>query len=362
MEKTYKYNQIQEWIISSINSGKYKAGQKILSEHALMTKFGVSRQTVRRATDDLAEQGVLKRVKGKGMYACSVSNTCGSTVGVLLSYFNEYIFPTVVEGIQSELKKYGYKVDLGITHNRLEEEREYLERILHEDCCGLIIEGTKSALPNPNLDLYEKLRKKGIPIVFIHNYYEGQKFPAVLVDDVEMSYQLTNKLLSAGHRKIAGVFKTEDLQSHRRYYGFIKAMMDAHLPFDVFWFSDTTVMNCFTSGLVKYLNNNDCTAMFFYNDKIAIGIIHELEKCDAGILDDLSIVAFDDLQGLYEDGLISTELTSARYPKEAIAKESVKMLFRLMEEGTEKFEGTVTEVSNGIADRSSIKRNEKVLY
>ena len=336
MEKSYKYNQIQDWIISSINSGKYKAGQKILSEQALMTKFGVSRQTVRRATDELAERGVLKRVKGSGMYACNINSSGSKTVGVLLSYLNEYIFPLVVDGIQSELKEYGYNVDLGITHNLIKEEREYLERILHENCCGLIIEGTKSALPNPNLGIYEELGKSGIPIVFIHNYYKGLNYPAVLVADEEMAFQLTKKLISAGHRKIAGIFKTEDLQSHRRYYGFIKAMLDSKLPFDIFWFSDSTMMPSLAEELKEYICSSECSALVFYNDEIAIGITHELKKSSPGILDDLSIVGFDDLQGLYKDGLIRTDITSARYPKEAIAKESVKLLFSMMAEGTEK--------------------------
>ena len=97
---------------------------------------------------------------------------------------------------------------------------------------GLIVEGSKTALPNPNLDLYEKLDLAGIPVVFIHGSY-GALPGAVCVSDDNFGggYQLARHLIARGHTKIAGIFKSDDIQGHQRYLGYLTAMRDAGLPY-----------------------------------------------------------------------------------------------------------------------------------
>lgn len=51
-----------------IISGVWPAGSKIMSEHALMERYGVSRGTVRRALGILVSEGLLVQRKGKGTY------------------------------------------------------------------------------------------------------------------------------------------------------------------------------------------------------------------------------------------------------------------------------------------------------
>ena len=41
-----------------------------------------------------------------------------------------------------------------------------MQRALDSSVDGLIIEGTKTALPNPNIPFYQALREKNIPVVF----------------------------------------------------------------------------------------------------------------------------------------------------------------------------------------------------
>ena len=89
-----------------------------------------------------------------------------------------------------------------------------------EKISGLIVEGTKSALPNPYIRHYQNLIRQGIPVVFIHNYYNGLQTPCVLMDDIQASKKLTQLLLDAGHTKIAGIFKEDDLQGIRRFQGY----------------------------------------------------------------------------------------------------------------------------------------------
>ncbi len=61
-----KYEDIQRYIMSLIESGYLKPGDKIPSERELSQKFNVSRMTIRRALMDLVQKGLLIRQVGKG--------------------------------------------------------------------------------------------------------------------------------------------------------------------------------------------------------------------------------------------------------------------------------------------------------
>lgn len=63
-----KYYTVKECISKNIAANKYRSGNAIPSEHDLMEYFGVSRITIRRAIDDLVNEGLLYRVQGKGTY------------------------------------------------------------------------------------------------------------------------------------------------------------------------------------------------------------------------------------------------------------------------------------------------------
>jgi len=60
------YEQVKEWIRGHIASGRWRPGDPVPSEAALMHQFGVSRMTVNRALRELAGEGLVDRVQGSG--------------------------------------------------------------------------------------------------------------------------------------------------------------------------------------------------------------------------------------------------------------------------------------------------------
>jgi len=63
-----RYQQVKEYIINRINSGSWLPGMKIDSEAELVASIGVSRMTVNRALRELAAEGRLTRVQGRGTF------------------------------------------------------------------------------------------------------------------------------------------------------------------------------------------------------------------------------------------------------------------------------------------------------
>lgn len=82
-----------------------------------------------------------------------------------------------------------------MTDNSVAKERMHLEEFLRtRRIDGLIAEPVKSGLPNPNLDLYQKLQKSGIPVVFVNSFYENLTIPHVSLDDEKAGYIATKHL------------------------------------------------------------------------------------------------------------------------------------------------------------------------
>ena len=90
----------------------------------------------------------------------------------------------------------------------MDSERKILEDYIEKQIDGLIVEGTKSALPNPNLPLYEKLQDMGDS----RGVFSMAIIPAltntvsVTTDDRQGRFDAVSYLVQKGHRKIGGIF------------------------------------------------------------------------------------------------------------------------------------------------------------
>lgn len=62
------YQQVKEDIKSAIEQGKYKAKEKIPSEPELSAEYSVSRITLRRAVEELCNEGYLIKRQGQGTF------------------------------------------------------------------------------------------------------------------------------------------------------------------------------------------------------------------------------------------------------------------------------------------------------
>ncbi len=62
------FQQIKDYLVSEIAAGRWKEGDLVPSEQALVRQFGVSRMTVNRAVRELTAEQVLVRRQGSGTY------------------------------------------------------------------------------------------------------------------------------------------------------------------------------------------------------------------------------------------------------------------------------------------------------
>lgn len=65
------YRQLMQRIRADIATGVYPVHSRIPSEAELGARYQVSRVTVRRALAELSQEGLLRRMQGKGTYVCA---------------------------------------------------------------------------------------------------------------------------------------------------------------------------------------------------------------------------------------------------------------------------------------------------
>ncbi len=167
----YKYTAIIDWTVNYIKDNHLKPDDRFFTENELCTMHNVSRQTVRQALMKLESDNVIKRVRGSGTFVSGgirIAPSVTGTVGVVSTYFSDYIFPHIITGAQRVLDKAGCPVQIAITHNLGAEEAQALRNMLACGVRGLIVEPSGSALPNMNTKLYDNISRVVCAYDLIH--------------------------------------------------------------------------------------------------------------------------------------------------------------------------------------------------
>lgn len=328
----FKYLYLAAQLQEEISRGTFP--DKLPTEKELTEAYQVSRQTVRQALDRLAQMGLIEKRQGSGSRVVGKARDRGSDrIAIVTSYINDYIFPAVLQDIQAVLTQKNYSTLLFSTQNKVSNERTVLQNLLSQSVGGLIVEGSKTALPNPNLDLYEKLSLAGIPVVFIHGCYSALP-DAVCVSDDNFGggYLLTRRLITRGHTKIAGIFKSDDIQGHQRYLGFLSAMRDAGLPVpddQTMWYSTEERRYLLDYGHMELLEHflqfylKDCTAVICYNDEVADRLVRRLLSIGRQVPGDVAVVSFDNS---YYSDLCPVRITSLAHEPHKLGSLAASLL------------------------------------
>ena len=325
-----KYERIVAWVQEEIRNGTLNRGDKLPSENDLMEHFGVSRQTVRRAMEELTENGVGEARRGSGTYvAANTRRYAGKEIriAVMLTYVDTYIFPSIIKGIESVLSREGCTLQIAMTDNAVEKERMLLKEFIRtQSVDGVIAETVKSALPNPNLELYRELENEGIPVLFVNSYYKELDIPHISMDDRMAGYLAAKHLAECGHTRIGAVFKADDGQGHLRYAGYTDALMEQEIKIrgdQVIWI-DSEELKAMEEESTKFLKRlKGCTACVCYNDETAYRLVSIFRKAGHRVPDDLSVVGIDN-SGLAK--FCPVPLTSLENPVEELGHAAAEQI------------------------------------
>lgn len=329
-----KYQQVAEALRAGIREGRFP--KTLPTEQALCAQFQVSRQTVRQALSLLEAERLIDRRQGSGSHVREQKEPeIGRrlSIAVVTTYISDYIFPSILREIESVCSENNSAPLLFATQNRFDNERKILLTLLGmEQLDGVLVEGTQTGLPNPNIKLYQKLLDRGVPLVFMHGNYE--QLPdtlSVLDDNAAGGRMLVDYLYGKGHRKIGGIFKYDDIQGRQRFMGYLDAMQELGLPVEdrnILWYSTDQKERFMRDGIPESWADgllSSCSAVVCYNDEIAARVISYLGKKGFAVPGDVAVVSFDNSQ--YSE-MSLPRITSLSHRQYNVGRLAAELLFR----------------------------------
>ena len=332
-----KYLQVADTLRREIARGVFRDGQTLMTEEDLRARFNVSRQTVRQAIALLEDDGLVDRRRGSGTYVRHGPRRRQGMiqVGVVATFITDYIFPSILQGLEEALNKAGAVMTLSATYNDSRTERSILERMLEGQVDGLIFEGNRTAKETPNADLFERFAERNIPVLFINGFYPGMDhIPHLIMDDYAGGRQAAEAALNRGYRRPAGLFKTDDLQGEERMKGFLEAakMRGVEVPAErLLRFGteerltlfDTPAGKAFTEMLARH--EADCVVC--YNDVFAATLMMRMKNSGLRLPEDLGFIGFDN--AIFSQ-MVQPTLTTLSHRKEDLGRMAAEKILRMI--------------------------------
>lgn len=300
-----KYEQLAAILRSELGQLRRQGQTKLATESDLAQRYHMSRQTVRHALKLLEEEGLIERRQGSGSYILEPRQPRDDVrqIAVITTFLDDYIFPTILHDAQNCFSSAGYSTLVYATENKVSREREILNKILEQKVSAVLIEGSKTAFPTPNSDLYQALQERSIPVLFLHGMYSNLTgFPRLLDDNYSGGYLLGKYLIDKGHRRICGIFKADDIQGPQRYHGVVSALRDGNVPIrdnGFFWYDTEDRADLVSTGGKALLDSflqtrlGSASAVVCYNDEIAHFLIKRLLEAGKRVPQDVAVVSFD---------------------------------------------------------------------
>lgn len=197
----------------------------------------------------------------------------------------------------------------------------------------------------------------GVPTVVLNAEAADGTHSWVTPDEVAGGQDAAAVLLAAGHRRLAMIGNTDDIPAaHGRPAGFRAACAAAGLAA-----ADAPVVPCTPTTAEARLVALDLldrpdrpTALFCFNDRMAMGAYHAAHRLGLRVGADVSVVGFDDMDILTE--AVDPPLTSVALPHRAMGAWAADQLYRQITARDEGHEPEVRSVRlrGPVAHRASV--------
>ncbi len=297
---------------------------------------GVSTATVSRTlknperVSEKTRERVFKAMQESGyrpnMLASSVKTGKSNALVVLVPNLTNPFFLKIIQGIEQAAQEKGYSVLLGDTQGEPERENEIASMVLSNRADGLI--HLDHSFPFSKSDAHLADR---VPVVSVCERIKGDKeFPVIELDNYAATRSLAKHLVNYGHRKFGIIAGQEESRIHHDRLAGIKGVFaDEEIPFD-----DNMIVGGAYSIEVGQEGARELmakperpTAIFCFNDDIAIGAIFELKKLGLRVPEDVSVVGFDNIK---VTAFMDPPLTTIDQPAHEMGRKAVEVVLQII--------------------------------
>ena len=268
-------------------------------------------------------------------------------VGCLVPLVYPAYFSGILSGAAEALYEHDMRLVLGPTRREHEREVSLLDRLMHGTTDGALI-----VLPEESSEELERALADGYPLVVVDPLLPlDERIPSVSAAHMSGADQAMRHLLQLGHRRIAAItgppgwVATEDRR--RGYHAALAAagiLPDPELEVE----ADFEIAQGGKAAGALLDLGDPPTAIFAFNDNIAIGVLQAARERGLRVPEDVSVVGFDDVE---HATIVSPALTTVRQPLAEMGRTAVSLLMRLLEH--QRFETLHFELATRLVVRDS---------
>ncbi|PVG84806.1 LacI family transcriptional regulator [Nocardioides gansuensis] len=227
----------------------------------------------------------------------------------------------LIQGAQDEAWRHGYVLLVTNTDEEPEVEVQALRMLLEHQVAGILY----STYYHREVELPPSLGNASV--VLANCYAEGAVAPCVVPDEVQGGRTATEVLLAAGHRRVAFVNSVEDAPATKgRLQGYRIALEAAGIPFDenlVLTLGSHQESGSIAGDKLVEIEQRP-TAVFCYNDRVAMGLYDALRERGLRVPTDMAVVGFDNQEII--SGHLRPPLTTVALPHYEIGVRAVQVL------------------------------------
>ena len=248
------------------------------------------------------------------------------SIGLIIKEIDNPYFAKVMKGVYDTCSQLGYTVLLGSSELSDEKESEIINALMNKRVDGLLISPLQSE--ESNYTYLINLLNDNYPLVILG---EVKNYPTNIVDidNFQAAYDAVSYLIGLGHSKIAH-FAGPIHSGHgqKRLEGYKQALIDNNIAINNNYILSVEPYTSYgyTAGMELFSKKENLpSAIFCYNDLVAIGLINALTELKIQVPGKISVIGFDNIDF---SKYVKIPLTTIQMPAYEIGKASADLLIK----------------------------------
>lgn len=303
---------------------------------------GVSKQTVSRAINDKGEINpetkarILEIIEQLGYrpsrLARGMTTQQTYTIGVVVSNIANPFFPEIIRGVQDVAQAHDYTIVLCNSDDSPKIEMKMLHVLAAQEVDGIILYSG-----NVNTEELEQFLTSYRPLVLVNDELKHPHVSTIAIDIYQGASLVADYFVKQQHEHVALLMPdTGSIDSIRRVQGF-KEQLESHGRrfSDKQIFTAPATLDGGYQATQKLLAHYPVTtAIFAYNDLMALGAIRACKEHGLQIPQDIAVIGFDDIRFA---SMAFPSLTTVRIDKYNIGQIAMRRLLEMIEQDDQDF-------------------------
>lgn len=304
---------------------------------------------VRPKNKTVIESAIKKLGYIRNDYARGLKTHQSKTIGVIVPELSNTFGTTIIGYLEEVMSASGYGILVCDYRATGKTQAQTVDFLLSKMVDGLVV-----IMPDSSDGSFlDTAVQAGIPIVVIDRVIKRSDVVHVIINNREVSFAATRKMVALGHRNIAIITGNPDIfTAAERLGGYRDALEDAgSFNGEYVYDGGLSVEGGYLAMKELLRAHPEITGLFVTNYEMTIGAIIALNEAGKKIGRDLSFVGFDNL-GLSQ--VVSPRLAAVNQPMDAMGKTAGEILLKAIAD--EKMQPQTISLSASLDEGESIRR------